>query len=211
MSNQEITVSLDLRTQIGKGLNKLKNEGIVPAVIHNHGKESIIVSGTFVDLVKVYNEAGKHHPVNVKIGNDNYLTIIKEADFDPKKNKLRHVVFSMINQNEKVETEVEIVLEGDAPAAKIGLVVNQMLDVVKIEALPRDLPDTIIVNIESLVAVGDRIVISDVKAPNGVTILTDPEHPVVAVEEKVVIEEEPEAEVPVAETPESTKTETTES
>lgn len=202
MSSQDISVSLENRSQVGKGLNKLKAQGIVPAVIHNPGNDSIIVSGSYVDLVKVYNQAGKRQPVNVKLGDTTYLTIIKDADFDPKKNKLRHMVFGIIKQNEKVETEVEIILEGDSPAAKLGLVLNQQLDDIKLEAFPRDLPDSITVNIESLKEVGDRITVADIVVPNGVTILTEPEHPVVTVEEKQLIVEEP------PEEPEATATET---
>ncbi len=195
MSKQEISVKLEKRTQIRKGLNNLKKAGKIPAVIHNHGQESIIVSGDFMELSKVYERAGKHHPVNVKVNNKEMLTIIKDVDLDPKRSILRHVVFGAIEQNEKVETEVAVVLEGEIPAKKGGLVINIQLDHVQIEAFPRDLPDSLTVNAESLIEVGDRIIVSDIKIPNGVKILIEAEHPIATVEEPRVQEvEEPEVE-----------------
>lgn len=194
MSNQDITLTLEKRDVVGKGLNKLKQSGQIPAVIHNHGSDSIIVSGAYTDVVKVFQLAGKHHPVSVKVDSDTYLTIIKDADFEPKKNKLRHVVFGAIRQDEKVETEVPIVFVGDAPAEKAGLMVIKQLDHVEIEALPRDLVDELKISIEKLAEIGDRITVADLDIPNGVTILTEPEHPIAVVEEtKAQISEEEEA------------------
>ncbi|MDQ5958314.1 MAG: large subunit ribosomal protein, partial [Patescibacteria group bacterium] len=108
--------------------------------------------------------------------------------------------FGVIKQNEKVETEVSIDLIGDAPAAKAGLQVSQVLDSVHIEAFPKDLPDNLEVSIENLLEIGDKITITDIKVPNGVTILIEPEQLVAIVEEIIEQpEEEPEeapAEVP---------------
>jgi large subunit ribosomal protein L25 len=182
VSKQEISLTLDKRQVVGKGLSKLKKSGLVPAVIHQPGSESLNVSGNFVELSKVYSLAGKHHPIVVTYDNKQLLTIIRDADFDPKKRQLRHVVFGVIDKNEKVETEVSIVLVGDSAAAKTGLLVHQNIDSVAIEALPKNLVDVIEVSIEALTEVGDKITVGDIKAPAGVTILTDPEFPVATVE-----------------------------
>jgi len=195
VSDQEITLTLNKREVIRKGLNRLKKEGLVPAVIQNPGKESVIVSGSLIDLIKVYKQVGKRHPVSVKVGSNNYLTIIKDIDFEPKKHQLRHVVFSIIKQDEKVETEVPVVLVGDAPAAKLGLYIEKHLEHISIEALPKDLPDEISINIDNLAQVGDKITVADIVAPRGVAIMAEPEFPMVSVEEpRIQAEEEPIAE-----------------
>lgn len=207
MSKQEITLVLEKREVVGKGLNGLKKIGQIPAVIHQPGSESLSVSGSFVELTKAYSNAGKHHPVVVNYGSKQLLTIIKDADFDPKKHMLRHVVFGVIDKNEKVETEVPIVLVGDAPAVKVGLLIHQGSETITIEALPNDLVDTIEVSVGLLSEVGDKIVIGDIKAPKGVTILTDPDFPVASVEAPRVQEEEPEEDTATtqADTTETTK------
>jgi large subunit ribosomal protein L25 len=57
------------------------------------------------------------------------------------------------------------------------------LDAVEIEALPRNLPDELVVSAESLVELHDKITVGDLQVPEGVTILTDPEHPIATVAE----------------------------
>jgi large subunit ribosomal protein L25 len=183
VSGQDINLELVERKQVRKGLNKFRNEGQIPAVIHNPGKDSIIVSGNYIDVAKVYHKAGKHHPVDLKVGSKSYLTIIKDVDFEPKKHTLRHVVFGIVKQDEKVETEVPIVITGDAPAQKAGLLVIKQLDHVELEALPRDLPDEVTVGSEKLIEIGDRITVADINPISNVTILTEPEHSIATVEE----------------------------
>ncbi len=199
--SDDISLVLSTREQVGKGLGKLKREGRVPTVIHASGKDSIPTSGAYIELVKVYQAAGKHHPVHITIGTTKYLTIIKEVDFDPKKHTLRHVVFGTIDKNVKVETEVPIHLEGDAPAQKKSMLVLKQLDHVKLEALPKDLPDSVSLNIESLSELGDKLSVSDITVQAGVVILTDPELVVAIVEETPAQESEEAAEEAAPEAP----------
>jgi large subunit ribosomal protein L25 len=183
MADVDAPVKLQQRSVAGKGLNRLRHDGVVPAVIHNHGAESILVMGPESELVKIYHIAGKHHPLNLEVGSDKYLALIKDAHFDPVKRRLQHVVFQAIKQNETVEAEVPIRIEGDIPAEKIGLMLLHQLDSVEIEALPRNLPDELVVSAESLVELHDKITVADLVVPEGVTVLTDAEHPIATVAE----------------------------
>ena len=191
MVNIDAPLRLEQRTVVGKGLNHLRGDGVVPAVIHNHGQPSVHVMGPEMELVKIYQAAGKHHPLNLEVGSDKYLALIKDAHFDPVKRQLQHVVFQAIRQDEKVEAEVPIRLEGDIPAEKVGLMVLHQLDAVEIEALPKDLPDELIVLTDKLAELHDKITVADLQVPVGVTVLTDAEHPIATVvETKAMISED---------------------
>jgi large subunit ribosomal protein L25 len=191
MSDVDAPVKLNQRQVVGKGLGHLRASGEVPAVIHNHGQESIHVMGPEAQLLSVYRAAGKHHPLNLEVGNDKYLALIKDAHFDPVKRRLLHIVFQAIRRDEKVEAEVPIRLEGEVPAEKVGLMVLHQLDSVEIEALPGDLPDELVVSVESLVELHDKITVEDLIVPPGVTILTDSEHPIATVAESRAMAAEP--------------------
>lgn len=194
MSTGDITLTLEKREVVGKQVRGLRRDGQVPAVIHNHGKESVVVNAPFAEITKVYQAAGKHHPVDLKVGSDKYLAIIKDVDLDPRKNTLRHVVFNAVRQNEKVKAEVPIKFEGDSAAEKAGLMLLHQLEAVEVEATPRNLPDEIIVNVEALAEVGDKVTVADLKVSSDVTITTDPDHPVIAViETPAQVSEEAEA------------------
>jgi large subunit ribosomal protein L25 len=183
MTDVDKPVDLEERSTIRKGLNALRRDGMTPGVIHNHGSDSVHVVAPTMELTKVYNAAGKHHPLELKVGPNKYLALIKDAQFNPVKRRLDHVVFQAINRNEKVETEVPIHLEGDAPAEKVGLMVLRQLDTVQLEAFPRNLPDQLLVDASKLAELHDSITVADIEVPEGVTILTNPEHPIAVVVE----------------------------
>lgn len=183
MSTDSISVDLQDRTVLGKGLNHLRAAGHVPAVIHDHGKASIHVMGNGAELQKVYATAGKHHPVELKVGDKQHLALIKDVDFEPVQHRMRHVVFQAIKQDEKVTAEVPVVLTGEEiPAEKKSLLVLTQLDHVEVEALPRDLPDQLSVDASTLEEVGDHLTVADLKVPAGVTVMTDPTTQIAVVE-----------------------------
>lgn len=184
MTNQEISLDLETREVVRKRLNGMRKDGLVPAVIHDHGKDSILVMGDFVKMTKVYQAAGKHHPVNLNVGSKKHLAIIKDVDFDPARHEVRHIVFQALKQNEEVETEVPVVfLEGaEIPAERSSLMVLQQLSTVQVKALPRDLPDQLVVDPSGLVAVGDSITVADLVVPKAVTLLTETDHLIAVVE-----------------------------
>jgi large subunit ribosomal protein L25 len=183
VSNDSINLTLDPRDTLGKQVRGLRRAGIVPAVIHDHGNDSIIVSGKAPELEKVFAAAGKHHPVDLTVAGKKYLALIKDVDVDPSKRTMRHVVFQAIKTDEKAEAEVPLHFEGEIPAERKSLLVITGIDRVTIEALPRDLPDTIVVDATVLDEVGDKITVADIKPPAGVTILTDSEQLVAVVEQ----------------------------
>jgi large subunit ribosomal protein L25 len=188
-------IKLEERTVLGKGLSSLRHEGNVPAVIHNHGAESIHVMGAEKELVKIYRAAGKHHPLNLVVGKDKYLALIKDAHFNPVKHRLQHVVFQAISATEKVEAEIPIHMEGEIPAEKVGLLVLTQLDAVVVEAFPRDLPDQLILDVTKLVELHDKLTVADLQVPEGVDIITELDHPIVTVvETKAQMSDEAEAE-----------------
>lgn len=191
--NLDNPVKLEERTVLRKGLSSLRRDGLVPAVIHNHGQPSIHVMANELELGRVYQAAGKHHPLQLRVGSRNFLALIKDAQFNPVKRRLQHVVFQAIAKDEKVEAEVPIHLDGDVPAEKVGLMVLHQLDHVEVEALPGDLPDEFKADASKLVEIGDRITVADLEVPEGVTILTELEHPIASVvETKAQISEEEE-------------------
>lgn len=212
MPNQDIiALTLEKRDITGKSVKKIRSEGKVPAVIHDHGKDSVIVMVPYLEVSKAYQQAGKHHPLSLTIDGKNYTALIKDINFDPRRNEIQHVVFNAVSADQKVEAEIPIHIEGEIPAQKTGLMVITQLTHVEVEALPKDLPDQLSVDGEKLVQIGDKLTVADIKAPSGVVILTELEHPVATVEEtkaQMSAEEEAEeSEEATEETEESEKTE----
>ena len=176
-------VELLERTVLRKKLATIRAEGMVPAVVHNHGESSIHVMGPEVQLKEVYKEAGKHHPLQLQVGSKQYLALIKDVHMNPIKKQMQHVVFQAIKQDEKVEAEIPIRIEGEIPAEKVGLMILHQLDEVEVEALPKNLPDELVVDGSVLAELHDKITVADIKIPDGVTVLVEPDHPIATVVE----------------------------
>ena len=183
---EEVLLEVKKRDVTGKAVKQLRKDGLVPAVIHDHGKESVHVQGNYLEVLKAYQKAGKHHPVSLKAGDHKYTVLIRDVDVDPRKHQLRHIVFNAVKANEKVDAEIPVRIRFDegneaTPAERAGLIVLHQLEAVLVEALPRDLPEFLEFDGEKLVAVSDSATVADLIVPAAVTVKTDPTHPLATV------------------------------
>jgi large subunit ribosomal protein L25 len=120
---------------------------------------------------------------------------VHDLQVDPVSNVLLHVDFLAVNKNEKVTTEVSIVLVGESPLQKSGEGKIQLLkDFVEVEAFPQDLPHDIKIDITHIEKIHETVFVKDLKVSDKVRILDDQEQPVLTV---LALTEEKE-EAPVA-------------
>jgi large subunit ribosomal protein L25 len=186
MSQDTITLEVTARDVSGKAVKHLRKNGIVPAVIHDHGKDSIMVQASYLDLLRAYQAAGKHHPIELKAPEQSYTVLIKDAVFEPRKNQLTHLVFNAVDKNQKVEAEIPIQPKYDeendsSPAERAGLIVLAQLEAVQVRAIASKLPDVLYYDAEKLVEVGDHLTVADLTAPEGVEFITDENHAIASV------------------------------
>lgn len=194
MSEDTISLELAVREVTGKAVKRLRNDGRVPAVIHDHGKASINVEAPYLAMYRTYLRAGKHHPVQITAGSHKFTALIKSATFEPKKNQLSHVVFNAVNKNQKVEAEVPIkprYAEGEdsTPAERASLIVLEQLDAIEVRAVPDKIPDALFYDAEKLVTDGDQLTVADLEIPADVEV--DPDmmsHPVATVVTSAALE-----------------------
>ncbi len=182
MSNETITLAASKRDVLGKQVRGLRAQGRTPAVVHDHGNDSIHIVVEERELKKVFSGAGKHHPVMLNIDGKSYTTLIKDVTYKPATNLIFHTVFQSVKANETVKAEIPVHLIGEIPAERASLLVLQNLNIVEVEALPKDLVDALEVDATVLEKPGDTITVADLKVPAGVTVTTDPENVIATVE-----------------------------
>jgi large subunit ribosomal protein L25 len=181
MSSDTISLAVEPRDTLGKAVKRLRKQGVVPAVIHDHGKDSVHIQAEYQSIYKVFSTAGRHHPVEISVGGKKYTTLIRSATFDPRLNTITHVVFNAVSANQKVDAQIPVkprYAEGNeaTPAERGGLIVLTQLEEVEVKALPKDLPDVLFYDAEKLVAVGDQATVADLDVPEGVVVVTEPNH-----------------------------------
>lgn len=170
--SQNISLQSEKREGLGKSAAaRLRNDGQVPAVVQENGKESISVMIDGPALLKAYRSVGRSQTIDLKIGGSKKLALIKEIEFVPLKPEIQHVVFQALKAGEAVDAEVAIHIVGTIPAEDNRLVLLNTLETLVIRALPKDLPEALEVSGESLVEIDDRLTVSDIKLPEGVELV----------------------------------------
>lgn len=206
MKRSKLTV--EKRTVLGKKVNKLRREGILPANIYGKDVKSLAVQLPQKEFEKVFKEVGETGLVDVAVNGEVKPVLIHNVQIEPLSNQYLHADFYQVNLKEKIKAMVPVVIIGEAKAVvdKVGIVL-QPLSEIEVEALPEDLPEKIEVNVEKLATLDEQITIGSLKAPQGVEILTDPEQVVVKIAaliskeaEELAVQEAAAAEAAKAET-----------
>ncbi|MFI5271179.1 MAG: 50S ribosomal protein L25, partial [Candidatus Saccharimonadales bacterium] len=188
MSQDTISLSVQPREVTGKAVKHLRKNGTIPAVIHDHGKPSLSVQADSVALLKVWRKAGKHHAVDLTFEDKSFTALIKTAEFDPRKHLLTHVVFNAVDKNQKVDADIPVRPRYDegnesSPAERSGLIVLAQLESVQVKAIASKLPDFLEYDAEKLVEIGDHVTVAELIIPEGVELITEPEHSIATVYE----------------------------
>lgn len=183
---------VEARTTLGKQVKKLRREGFLPANIYGKDLASTAVQVPMTEFDTVYKEVGETGLVDVMLNGERRPVLIKNLQMNFRTHTPLHADFYQVNLKEKVKTMVplEIVGEPQAVSDKLGMLLTPVSEV-EVEALPEALPDKIEVDVARLAAVGDQLMLSDVKAPEGVTLLDDESLIIAQIGELAVEEPEP--------------------
>ena len=178
----ETKLTAERREDHGKGVaRKLRAAGRVPAVLYGHGQETQALSVDAHDMFKVlHTSAGANVLVDLKVDKDEHLVLPREIQRNHIKGTIVHVDFLVVSRTETIQVNVEIVDIGEAPGVKQGGVVDHHLREVLVECFPQDVPAHLEADVSGL-DLNDVLHVSDLVAPQGVTILTNPEETVLAV------------------------------
>ena len=175
-----ITLQAEIRTN--EKTKALRAADKIPAVYYSAGKESVKISVSLRDFVKVFKEAGETTAVTLTVDGKKVPTLIHDVQHNPVNGTFEHVDFLVIDMKKEIEVPVPIEFEGLAPAEKNGLgTVVKSLHEVEVRALPDAMPHAIIVSLDSLATLEDQIRVSDLVLPAGVTVITDGEEIVASV------------------------------
>lgn len=192
-------LKLNTRTELGKSVKKMRDEGFVPAELYGHGVANIHVSVAARDFAKAYAEAGEHDIVTAVLDDGSKVPVIISAIHeDPISGNFLAADFRQVRMDEKIQANVPVMLIGEAPAIKAGFVVLHVIHELEIEVLPGDLPSHLEVSIAGLEKPGDHVTVGDIKVPEKVKIRAEAEATIANVQEKRVEEAAPVA-APAAE------------
>jgi large subunit ribosomal protein L25 len=192
---RELTLSAEVRTQLGKHANSLRRQGIIPGVYYLHGEDNIPIAVPEKNL-KPLIHTSETHIINLKLNSGiDKNCILRDIQFDAVTDKPIHFDLQGLREDEKITLEVPIVITGGTPVGvREGGVLQQIIHKLKIACLPKHIPEHFEVNVENL-KINNFVHVSDLKIEN-VTILENENISIVGVMPPT-IEKEPTPEAAV--------------
>jgi large subunit ribosomal protein L25 len=156
-----VSMSGSLRENVGKkDAKKNRREGKVPCVIYG-GKEQI----HFLTDEKAFSKiifTPEVYILKINVGNKEFNAIIQDIQYHPVTDRVLHADFLEIVPGRKVTIAIPVKVEGVAPGVLKGGKLVKKLRKLKVQGLPEDFPDFIVINIDEL-NIGDSIKVKEVK------------------------------------------------
>jgi large subunit ribosomal protein L25 len=180
----QIELSATTRNVLGKKVRFLRRQGITPANLYGHNVKSSALQIDTVDIKHTLAKAGKSSLVALKVDDAKkpQMVIVREIQREPLTGDLLHVDLYQVKMAEKIKLEVPLLFTGEASAVKDrGGILVQNMNSIEVECLPANMPHSIEVDITVLEEIDQAVHVSDISVPEGVTILTDPEQPIVQI------------------------------
>lgn len=168
----ETTIAATTRTEFGKGAaRRARRAGQVPAVLYGHGSDPVHVALPGHEITLALRQANVLLTISID-GAEAQLALPKQVQRNPIKDNVEHVDLVVVKRGEKVSVEVPLVLIGDDTLADGVITMDQQSITLVAEAT--HIPATIEIDITGL-EVGDTIVASQLKLPEGVEFHGEPD------------------------------------
>lgn len=175
---KSITIEGHLRTDHGKkAARQIRSQENVPAVIYGGAQEVNFYASAKAFKPLVY--TGEFQIAEVTVDGKMYRCILKDLQFDKVSDALIHLDLLELVDDKKVVATLPLKFVGTSVGVKEGGKLIIKIKSLKVKALPKDLVETISVDITSL-ALNANIRVEDVKA-EGIEILNSPRIPIASV------------------------------
>src|ERR671921_1758191 len=197
---QRPNLKVEERAERGtRATRRLRRAGLVPGVVYGGGEGDAVsfkVDARVLRQVLVDGSA----LIDLEVDGQTRPVIVKDQQLHPVRDEVMHIDLLEVRLDEKIQTTVGVQVEGveEAPGVKEGGVLEHVTHQLNIEALPTDIPDSIVVDVSGM-EIAATMHLSELTPPEGVEFLDDPEETIIAtvvvpteVEEPDEIEEETE-------------------
>lgn len=162
-----------------RSTRRLRRQGLVPGVIYGGGEDPQTFAVDARTLRNTLAHSGAVLEVSLD-GGKGAPVIVKDLQRHPVRGEAIHIDLLRVRMDQKIHSTVTLELTGahEAPGVAEGGILNQEVRELNIEALPGDIPDSIVHDVSGL-QMNETITLSVVTAPEGVTLLDDLEETVI--------------------------------
>jgi len=162
----------------GRGKNdarRARRDGLVPITVYGGGVETLAAVAPLRDLAAILrSEAGRNTIFTIEVeGFGETEVMFHDRQIDPVKGRLIHADLTRLVKGQKIEVTVRLHLVGEPIGVKEHQgVLEQIIREIEIRCEPREIPDTLDVDVSHL-DVHDALRVSDIKVSEAIEILND--------------------------------------
>jgi large subunit ribosomal protein L25 len=177
------TLSAKPRQETGKGAaRKLRASGEVPGTIYGHGRQPQSLSINSREFERLSERVRITSTViELALEGKTARTLIRELQRDPIKRTVIHVDFQELVAGEKVTVSVPLRFVGTPEGVKTGGgILEETMHQIEVTCDPSNIPDHLDVDVSAL-TIGHSLHVGDIKLPDGVEVVDDPEQTIAVV------------------------------
>ena len=177
---EKVVLKATPRTATGRQVAALRRSGLLPAVIYGHNVSPISISLEGREAGRVLGRLSSSSLITIDLDGKEYPSLVREKQQNYIKRNLIHVDFMVVSLTEKIRAKVGILLTGNSPAVTdFNAMLINGLNELDVEAFPQDLPESITVDIATLVKIGDGIHVRDIVLSDKVQVMDSPDEMIV--------------------------------
>ncbi len=143
-----------------KSSQRVRKEGFVPGIVYGHNKETKSIKIDRKELQKLLNKHGESGTVNIELEGQIRPTIIKEVQRGVAQSDVLHIDFQELSVGEKIKMAVHINVIGKEKVETPWAIIQQQLNELDIQCLPKHIPQRITVNVSEL-EIGNSLTVGD--------------------------------------------------
>ena len=182
---KQVTLSAIKREKTGKEISKkLRKQGLIPAIVYGPRFQPLPIAVKFNELESILiKHKGETLLFNLELTDgepSKIQAILKDYQTHPITDKIIHIDFLAIHEEETITLDIPLEFLGKPVGISKGGVLEILLHELTIECLPSNIPDKIYIDISNL-DVGDVLHVKDIKVPEGVKVINDPEETVLTI------------------------------
>jgi large subunit ribosomal protein L25 len=170
----DVTINASVRELKGKGSSRrLRKAQQIPGVIYGLDKTPVMLQLGFFEITNALkNDIIFSHVIDLKVGKTVEQVLIKDLQRHPARKDITHIDFLRVDAKTEITANIPLHFTNadDSEAVRLGAVVNTLVTSLEITCLPKDLPESIAIDVSQL-ALGEGISLTGIKLPKGVTIV----------------------------------------
>ncbi|PIQ69686.1 MAG: 50S ribosomal protein L25 [Candidatus Tagabacteria bacterium CG11_big_fil_rev_8_21_14_0_20_41_11] len=176
-------IQTENRNIFGKKLEPFRKKGKLPAVLYGPKEKARPIFISLKDFKKIWDEAGESTVIQLNLGDTKKEVLIQDVAMDPVKGEPVHVDFYAVLMDKPIKASISLVFEGISPAVKnLGGILIKVMHELEVEALPKNLPHELSVDISALASFENKISAKDIILSKGVKLISNPEETIALIE-----------------------------